>query len=335
MRRKALVGILVCLMLGTIMVSVGGEKNDLSIEIPDELPSGQKLVNTQGAYAGDFPHCTGCKVYIYEPFLCSHCREIKPRITIYSFQSKTDAKNGLRNLGGEVNSVSEFIRIMRSYNPNDQSLQSLFQAYSDCKIPDLYVLGDGDAVLFPLDNYIVGVRVEEYLQEQLYQLEIAELVYSLNDVGAPKPTPAPSEELLIENALRAWYNAKETIEKAGVVIAELKNTGVDVANAQMYLKLANEHLNNSLGFYNMGRAEEALEGAQRASAHAEEAKKLAEAKAEAVLGPTLSPRPTITSAPTPSEKTESPREEDKGTPGFEAVFAIAVLLAIAYILRRR
>lgn len=62
-----MVGILVCLILGTILVSVGGEKNDLSIEIPDELPNGQKLVKTQGAYADDFPHCTGCKVYM-NPF---------------------------------------------------------------------------------------------------------------------------------------------------------------------------------------------------------------------------------------------------------------------------
>ena len=45
----------------------------------------------------------------------------------------------------------------------------------------------------------------------------------------------------------------------------------------------------------------------------------------------ISKRPTKT----PEEKPEAPTEEEKGIPGFEVVFAIAGLLAVAYILRRR
>jgi len=49
-----------------------------------------------------------------------------------------------------------------------------------------------------------------------------------------------------------------------------------------------------------------------------------------------SPNQEITTpTPTLSEKTEFPRVEENGIPGFEAVFAIAGLLAIAYLLRRR
>ncbi|WP_457591482.1 ABC transporter substrate-binding protein [Geoglobus sp.] len=46
----------------------------------------------------------------------------------------------------------------------------------------------------------------------------------------------------------------------------------------------------------------------------------------------LSSTPTPTAQPT---KTETPAKEEKSTPGFEAAFAIAGLLAVAYLLRRR
>jgi len=49
-------------------------------------------------------------------------------------------------------------------------------------------------------------------------------------------------------------------------------------------------------------------------------------------------KPTKTPTPkkptTLEEKTEVPGEEEKGLPGFEAIFAIAGLMAVAYILRR-
>jgi len=43
--------------------------------------------------------------------------------------------------------------------------------------------------------------------------------------------------------------------------------------------------------------------------------------------PTPSPSPTPTIAPTPTP--------EEGVPGFEVVFAIAGLLAVAYLFRRR
>ena len=47
---------------------------------------------------------------------------------------------------------------------------------------------------------------------------------------------------------------------------------------------------------------------------------------------TVSPTPIVTPAPTPSP---TPTPEEKGVPGFEVIFAIAGLLAVAYLLRRR
>ena len=63
----------------------------------------------------------------------------------------------------------------------------------------------------------------------------------------------------------------------------------------------------------------------------------AETEAEGTPTPTLAPRvtPKPTAAP-PTEKKPTPTATPTpAVPGFEAVFAIAVLLAIAYILRRR
>jgi PGF-CTERM protein len=45
--------------------------------------------------------------------------------------------------------------------------------------------------------------------------------------------------------------------------------------------------------------------------------------------------PSQTSSPAESTPSEVPTGEEKGIPGFEAIFAIAGLLAVAYILRRR
>jgi PGF-CTERM protein len=63
------------------------------------------------------------------------------------------------------------------------------------------------------------------------------------------------------------------------------------------------------------------------------------------LTPTLSPTPTVTSVPftptpmlTPSPTataTGIPTPEEKEVPGFEVIFAIMGLLAVAYLLRRR
>ena len=81
---------------------------------------------------------------------------------------------------------------------------------------------------------------------------------------------------IIYDALSAWHKADEAIGSANWTIANATKAGIDVGEAQMSLDLANEHLNNSLGFYNDGRPEEALEEAEKALGSAEDAKKLAE-----------------------------------------------------------
>lgn len=54
------------------------------------------------------------------------------------------------------------------------------------------------------------------------------------------------------------------------------------------------------------------------------------------LTPTHSPTPTPRLTPTPTvTPTEFPTSEEKGVPGFEAIFAFAGLLAVTYLLRRR
>ncbi|MCW3140923.1 MAG: hypothetical protein N2V72_01905 [Methanophagales archaeon] len=85
---------------------------------------------------------------------------------------------------------------------------------------------------------------------------------------------------IIEDALSAWYKAEGEIKKANWTIANATKAGVNVEAAQTSLDLAKEHLNNSLGCYNEGRPEKALEEAQKASDYA----KIAEEKAESVAG---------------------------------------------------
>ena len=81
---------------------------------------------------------------------------------------------------------------------------------------------------------------------------------------------------IIYDALSAWHKAKEEIENANWTIANATKAGIDVGEAERAFKLANEHLNNSLDFYNGGRPEEALKEAELASVSAGDANKLAE-----------------------------------------------------------
>ena len=62
----------------------------------------------------------------------------------------------------------------------------------------------------------------------------------------------------------------------------------------------------------------------------------AETEAEGTPTPTVAPRVTPKPTAPPTEKNSTPAATPKpAVPGFEAVFAIAVMLAIAYILQRR
>ncbi len=81
---------------------------------------------------------------------------------------------------------------------------------------------------------------------------------------------------IIYDAISAWHKAKEEIENANWTIANATKAGIDVGEAERAFKLANEHLNNSLDFYNGGRPEEALKEAELASVSAGDANKLAE-----------------------------------------------------------
>jgi hypothetical protein len=80
---------------------------------------------------------------------------------------------------------------------------------------------------------------------------------------------------MIEDALNVWYQAKKAIEEANQTITNAREKGINVASASTKFELAMEHLNNSLGYYNWGRQEKALEEAKRALICAEEAKEKA------------------------------------------------------------
>lgn len=79
---------------------------------------------------------------------------------------------------------------------------------------------------------------------------------------------------MIEDALNVWYKAKKAIEEANQTITNASEKGLIVASATTKFELAREHLNNSLGHYNLGRQDAALEEAKRALIHAEAANNL-------------------------------------------------------------
>nr|AAU83047.1 hypothetical protein GZ26D6_23 [uncultured archaeon GZfos26D6] len=79
---------------------------------------------------------------------------------------------------------------------------------------------------------------------------------------------------MIEDALNVYYKAKKAIEEANQTITNAREKGLIVASATTKYELAREHLNNSLGHYNSGRQDAALEEAKRALNHAEAANNL-------------------------------------------------------------
>lgn len=84
----------------------------------------------------------------------------------------------------------------------------------------------------------------------------------------------------IEDVIIAVDNATREIEKATLAIADAEDAGLNVADANTSLTLANEHLSNSQQLYNEGRSEEALVEAEKALDSAKEA----EAKAGSAVG---------------------------------------------------
>jgi hypothetical protein len=79
---------------------------------------------------------------------------------------------------------------------------------------------------------------------------------------------------MTEDALNVYYKAKKAIEEANQTITNASEKGLFVASATTKFELAREHLNNSLGHYNSGRQDAALEEAKRALIHAEAANNL-------------------------------------------------------------
>ena len=79
---------------------------------------------------------------------------------------------------------------------------------------------------------------------------------------------------MIEDALNVWYKAKKAIEEANQTITNASEKGLIVASATTKFELAREYLNNSLGHYNLGMQDAALEEAKRALIHAEAANNL-------------------------------------------------------------
>jgi hypothetical protein len=129
------------------------------------------------------------------------------------------------------------------------------------KVTEAYITLTGKAPeVYKREDNVTLLRITQKVKEEYAVIDIE------NDVTSE----------MIESALKAWHNAREAIEVANESIAKANATGVNVKEATKSLELANEHLSNSLDFYNSGRQEEALEEAQLAFVSAEEAKKLAE-----------------------------------------------------------
>jgi hypothetical protein len=170
------------------------EGGDPVVKVPDVLPHGQELVETHEGCVSRFrrpfrdsrtglPRYTNCVSYAYQPLrCCKGKRMLQPQIAVYTFSSAKDARYGLLDLLSEseyVNSAPTYLRIMEKHNPRAEWLV-ISEAYSASPIRDLYVAGDGDAVLFQLGRYLVVVKVQEHPEEQIYQLKIAKQVCSLN-----------------------------------------------------------------------------------------------------------------------------------------------------------
>jgi len=206
MRRKALAGIFVIgLVLGIMPISCGIENGDFSIKMPDELPTGQKLVKTGGEeiihedMSRHFPHYISCEAYFYsvKPTYEGYSSE-QTGIIVCAFNSESDAKGDLQNLvinDPQVVLLSDFVENMAKETGVSESelrkeLKRVAPSYLECDIPDACMIGEYDGILFPLGKNVVWVASEE---EALRLPEIAEAVYSLNAEAAPTSLQAEKQ----------------------------------------------------------------------------------------------------------------------------------------------
>lgn len=206
MRRKIFVGILLmCVVLGAMSISCGIENGDFSIKMPDDLPTGQKLVKTGGEeiihedMGRHFPHYIGCEAYFYsvKPTYEGYSTE-QTGIIVCAFESENDAKGDLQNLvisDPNVMSLSDFVENMAkesgvSENELRKELERVAPSYLECDIPDACMIGEFDGIFFPLGKNIAWIASEK---EALRLPEIAEAVYSLNAEAVPMSTPAEKQ----------------------------------------------------------------------------------------------------------------------------------------------
>ena len=170
------------------------------IYIPEKLPRGWRIVKKievcpfdpqEGFYYKIAFERSGlrtakvCKIYEYESYYINSRRKITPRIFVYSFNSVQQMRYALNKLvrnEESVNPLKEFIYFMdraarRRGEADDPEWQMLKYAYNSSKIDELYVVGDGDALIFPIKSYIILVRFEEYPQEQMEQLKTANIIF--------------------------------------------------------------------------------------------------------------------------------------------------------------
>ena len=195
MRRKVLAGIFVIgLVLGIMPISCGIENGDSSIKMPDELPTGQKLVKTgeeivnQKYIRGLLPHYINCNAYIYsfKPYEPSVVYPEQISITVCAFNSENEAKSELQNL---VISNQNTILLSDFVSKHQKELEE-YPSYLECDIPDVCIygrFGHYDVLLFPLGKYVVHIYEVTYTGSIAPHLpEIAEAVYALNAEVAPK-----------------------------------------------------------------------------------------------------------------------------------------------------
>lgn len=199
MRRKALVGIFViCLVLGIMPISSGVENSDISITMPDELPTGQKLVKTGGEeiiredMSEYFPHYTGYKVYMYSvnPSLSEYPPSIgETEVIVCSFNSEEEARDDHQYLFTEAEyamPISEFINITKYREALEERPEYLQSALILAADLDVFIMGDMDCIVFPLGAKIVMVWGD-------YCPIVAETIYSLNAEAASTPAPTPKQ----------------------------------------------------------------------------------------------------------------------------------------------
>jgi len=168
MKRKALVGVLViCLLMGVTTISGSVETSD-SIKVPDELPNGQKLVKTNSpddeesrrSLSRDLPHYLSGTMYMFSRSPTSESSTEQTSIGVVTFKSEKDARDDLQNfVSNDLNVVlvSE-LRGMGIAGMSESEIREELEkvnSYLECDIPDLYVIGEFDGVLFPLGKNIV------------------------------------------------------------------------------------------------------------------------------------------------------------------------------------